>query len=64
MRRAISRSSFRSCFAKVGAEACSGIQEHLRTLQKPERHEALDTLNKIRQMSWNQRDHNQGLKPA
>ena len=38
------------------------FQEHLLTLQKVERHSVLETLNKIRQMTWNQvyRDH--GLK--
>ncbi len=38
------------------------FQENLLTLQKPERHSALETLNKIRQMAWSQiyRDH--GLK--
>ncbi|NOT11709.1 MAG: hypothetical protein HOP23_07760 [Methylococcaceae bacterium] len=30
------------------------FQENLLTLQKPERHAALDTLNKLRQMTWNQ----------
>lgn len=30
------------------------FQENLLTLQKPERHAALDTLNKIRQLTWNQ----------
>ena len=29
------------------------FQEHLLTLQKAERHAALDTLNKIRQLTWN-----------
>ena len=38
------------------------FQEHLLTLQKPERHAALDTLNKIRQMTWNQLVRDQGLK--
>lgn len=38
------------------------FQEHLLTLQKSERHAALDTLNKIRQMSWNQLYRDQGLK--
>ena|ERR1051326_7934132 len=38
------------------------LQENLLTLQKPERHSALETLNKLRQMTWGQvyRDH--GLK--
>ncbi len=30
------------------------FQKHLLTLQKSERHVALDTLNKLRQMTWNQ----------
>ena len=30
------------------------FQEHLRHLQKPERHAALDTLKKIRQLTWAQ----------
>ncbi|MFZ4804429.1 MAG: hypothetical protein ACOYLI_07180 [Synechococcus lacustris] len=38
------------------------FQEHLLTLQKSERHTALDTLNKIRQMTWNQLYRDQGLK--
>lgn len=38
------------------------FQENLLTLQKPERHAALDTLNKIRQLSWNQVYRDQGLK--
>ena len=38
------------------------FQENLLTLQKPERHAALDTLNKIRQMTWNQVYRDQGLK--
>jgi hypothetical protein len=38
------------------------FQEHLLTLQKSERHAALDTLNKIRQMTWNQLVRDQGLK--
>ena len=38
------------------------FQENLLSLQKPERHSALETLNKIRQLTWTQvyRDH--GLK--
>jgi hypothetical protein len=38
------------------------FQKNLLALQKPERHAALDTLDKLRQMTWNQvyRDH--GLK--
>jgi hypothetical protein len=38
------------------------FQEHLLTLQKPERHAALDPLNKIGQMTWNQLYRDQGLK--
>lgn len=30
------------------------FQEHLLTLQKPEPQAALDTLNKLRQLTWNQ----------
>ncbi|TCT00497.1 hypothetical protein [Paralcaligenes ureilyticus] len=38
------------------------FQENLLTLQKPERHAALDTLNKIRQLTWNQVYRDSGLK--
>lgn len=38
------------------------FQAHLLTLQKPERHAALDTLNKLRQMTWNQVYRDNGLK--
>ena len=38
------------------------FQDHLLTLQKPERHAALDTLQKIRQLTWNQLYCDQGLK--
>lgn len=38
------------------------FQENLLTLQKPERHAALDALNKIRQLTWNQVCRDQGLK--
>ena len=38
------------------------FQEQLLTLQKPERHAALDTLNKIRQLTWNQPYRDPGLK--
>ena len=38
------------------------FQEQLLTLQKPERHAALDTLNKIRQLTWNQLYRDSGLK--
>jgi hypothetical protein len=38
------------------------FQEQLLTLQKPERHAALETLNKIRQLTWNQLYRDSGLK--
>lgn len=38
------------------------FQENLLTLQKPERHAALDTLNKIRQLTWDQVYRDSGLK--
>ncbi|MCI2807772.1 hypothetical protein [Eoetvoesiella caeni] len=38
------------------------FQENLLTLQKPERHAALDTLNKIRQLTWDQVYRDPGLK--
>lgn len=38
------------------------FQENLLTLQTPERHAALDTLNKIRQLTWNQVYRDLGLK--
>lgn len=38
------------------------FQEALLTLQKPERHSALETLNKVRQMSWTQVYRDNGLK--
>jgi hypothetical protein len=38
------------------------FQENLLNLQKPDRHAALDSLNKIRQMSWNQVYRDSGLK--
>jgi hypothetical protein len=38
------------------------FQVHLLTLQKPERHAALDTLNKIRQLTWEQLYRDNGLK--
>lgn len=38
------------------------FQYHLLTLQKLERHAALDTLNKIRLLTWNQLYRDQGLK--
>ena len=38
------------------------FQEHLLSLQKPERHAALDTLEKIRQLTWAQLYRDSGLK--
>jgi hypothetical protein len=38
------------------------FQENLLTLQKLERHAALDTLSKLRQMTWNQIYRDQGLR--
>jgi hypothetical protein len=38
------------------------FQENLLTLQKSDRHAALDSLNKIRQMTWNQIYRDGGLK--
>lgn len=38
------------------------FQENLLTLQKEERHAVLDTLNKLRQMTWNQVYRDNGLK--
>ena len=38
------------------------FQEHLLMLQKAERHAAMTTLNKIRQLTWNQLYCDQGLK--
>lgn len=38
------------------------FQENLLTLQKSERHSALDTLNKLRQMTWNQVYRDNGVK--
>jgi hypothetical protein len=38
------------------------FQENLFGLQKPERHAALDTLNKIRQLTWSQVYRDNGLK--
>jgi hypothetical protein len=38
------------------------FQSHLLELQKAERHAALDTLNKLRQLSWNQVYRDSGLK--
>lgn len=38
------------------------FQEHLLSLQKPERKAAIDTLRKIRQLSWAQLYRDNGLK--
>ncbi|MDP1526683.1 MAG: hypothetical protein Q8M20_12795 [Rhodocyclaceae bacterium] len=38
------------------------FQANLLVLQKPERHAALDTLNKLRQMTWSQVYRDSGLK--
>jgi len=38
------------------------FQENLLNLQKPERHAALDTLKKIRQLSWQDVYRDNGLK--
>lgn len=38
------------------------FQEHLFALQKPERNAAMDTLRKIRQLSWGQLYRDSGLK--
>lgn len=38
------------------------FQEHLLTLQKPERHSALETLSKLRRLTWNQVYRDPGLK--
>ncbi|MEI6336208.1 MAG: hypothetical protein WCS87_16735 [Methylococcaceae bacterium] len=38
------------------------FQDNLLTLQKTERHAALETLNKLRQMTWNQVYRDNGLK--
>ena len=38
------------------------FQQNLLTLQKQERHAALDALNKLRQLTWNQVYRDQGLK--
>ena len=38
------------------------VRLDLLTLQKQERHAALDTLNKLRQLTWNQLYRDQGLK--
>ena len=38
------------------------FQKNLLTLQKPERHAALDTLGKLRRMTWSQLYRDNGLK--
>ena len=38
------------------------FQEHLFNLQKQERHSAIDTLKKIRQLTWSQLYRDKGLK--
>jgi hypothetical protein len=38
------------------------FQENLLSFQKPEGHAALDTLNKIRQLTWSQLYRDNGLK--
>ena len=38
------------------------FQENLFSLQKSERHSALETLNKLRRMTWNQVYQDRGLK--
>ena len=38
------------------------FQENLLTLQKAERHATIETLNKLRQMTWNQVYRDSGLK--
>ena len=55
--------------AKVGPDALIRLdlnnlvfQKNILSLQKPERHAALDTLNKIRQLTWNQLYRDNGLK--
>ena len=54
---------------KPDAETCVRLdlnnpvfQENLLNLQKPERHAALETLRKLRQMTWQQVYRDQGLK--
>jgi hypothetical protein len=49
--------------AKVRLDLNNPIfQDNLLKLQKPERHAALDTLNKIRKLTWNQLYRDKGLK--
>ena len=38
------------------------FQENLFGLQKPERHAAMDTLNKVRKLTWSQMYRDNGLK--
>ena len=38
------------------------FQEHLLSLQKTDRHAALDTLKKVRQLTWDQLYRDSGLK--
>ena len=38
------------------------FQEHLLSLQKADRHAALDTLKKVRQLTWDQLYRDSGLK--
>ena len=38
------------------------FQENLFGMQKPDRHSALETLSKLRQMTWNQLYRDNGLK--
>lgn len=40
----------------------SVFQDHLFSLQKAERHAALDTLNKLRRLTWNQVYRDSGLQ--
>jgi hypothetical protein len=40
----------------------SVFQENLLNMQKPERHSAMETLKKIRQLTWQQVYSDQGLK--
>ena len=48
--------------AWIETRTCPVFQDNSLTLQKPERHAALDTLDKIRQLTWNQLYRDQGLK--
>ncbi len=52
-----------SCKARVRLDLNNPVfQEQLFAMQKVERHAALDTLNKIRQLTWNQVYRDPGLK--